>query len=638
MKNVIIGTAGHIDHGKSTLIKALTGRETDRLKEEKNRGISIELGFTYFDLPSGKRAGIIDVPGHEKFIKNMLAGVVGMDMVVLVIAADEGVMPQTKEHLDILNILKVKNGIIALTKVDMVDKEWIKLVREDTEEYIKGTFLEGSPIVEVSSISKIGIKKIIEEIDKMANSLKDISAKGIARVPIDRAFTLKGFGTIITGTQLSGKINVGDEMEIFPKEKICRVRSIQVHGEDMKITYPGQRVAINITGIKKPHIDRGDVMGPVDSMLPTMMLDVKLELLKDSPRIIENRTRVRLYLGTKEILCRVILLDRDMLLPGESCYAQLRLEDKTVASQGDRFIIRFYSPMVTIGGGEILDSNPPKRKRFNKEILEEFSIKEKGDKEDIIESIIKRNSSKFPLLSYISSQTLLIEEELIDILKILREKNVIIVFDDIKNTYVIHMEYFMEVSKKIIDYIKKYHEKYPLRQGISKEELRSRFLSNATINISDKFFEKMNKQNKIEQKREYIYLKGFQVKYKGIYLEIKENLEQIYKSFGYCPKNRDEILAEVRYNKDDVEEVLLAMILEGTLVSIKEDMIMHKDFYKSAIKELKYVINNDGFITVGQFRDYLKTNRKYAIYLLEHFDSKKITVRDGNKRILYKKD
>ena len=343
MKHIIIGTAGHIDHGKTTLIRALTGRNTDRLKEEQKRGISIELGFTYFDLPSGKRAGIIDVPGHEKFIKNMLAGVMGIDIVLLVVAADEGVMPQTSEHLAILDLLGIDKGFIVLTKADLVEEEWLELVKEEVKEEVKGTFLEDSPIISVSSIRKTGIEEVTKLIDELTLEVEDREIDDMPRLPVDRVFTIAGFGTVITGTLLSGKLNTGDEIQVFPGNKLGRIRSLQVHDEDTPTAYAGQRVAINIAGLKKEDIDRGDVVAPINSMKETLMLDVKVKLIKDINRTIDNRTRIRLYIGTKEVLCRIIILDKDVLNPGEESYAQLRLEEEIVAKRGDRFIIRFFS-------------------------------------------------------------------------------------------------------------------------------------------------------------------------------------------------------------------------------------------------------------------------------------------------------
>lgn len=441
MRNIIIGTAGHIDHGKTTLIKALTGRETDRWEEEKRRGITIDLGFTYFDLPDGSKAGIIDVPGHEKFIKNMLAGVVGMDMVLLVIAADEGIMPQTTEHLNILNLLGVENGIVVMTKCDMADEEWISLVKEDIKESLKSTFLECAKIVEVSSKTGQGIDKLIQEITNLAQQgVRERELNTIPRLPIDRAFSITGFGTVITGTLISGILKKGDEVEIYPVNKLCKVRNIQVHSSDSEKAYAGQRTAINLSNIKKTDIYRGCVIAPVNSMRNTMMLDVKLNMLKSTKRTIINRSRLHLYTGTSEILCRVVLLDRDELTPGESCYAQLRLEEEIAVRRGDKFIVRFYSPLETVGGGEIIEPVPMKKKRFDEDLIEELRIKEKGTGADVIEKIIKEANDHVSV-SQLAKTTALSEIEIKDNIEILEQEEKITLFKVKNDIYVWHKSF-----------------------------------------------------------------------------------------------------------------------------------------------------------------------------------------------------
>ena len=355
MKNIIIGTAGHIDHGKTTLIKALTGRNTDRWEEEQRRGITIDLGFTYFDLPGGDRAGIIDVPGHEKFINNMVAGVVGMDLVLLVIAADEGIMPQTREHMDILNLLGIEKSIIVLNKCDLVDEEWLEMMEEDVREELSGTFLEHAPLVKVSAATGAGLDDLVKEIEHQTRDevvQKDIHT--IPRLPIDRVFTLSGFGTIITGTLVSGTITKEDTLQMYPVGKECKIRRIQVHGEDKKECYAGQRVAINLSNVKKKEIKRGCVLAPPNSMKNTDLLDVKLNVLDSSVRILTNHTRLHFFTGTSEVLCRAVLLDKEEIGPGESGYVQLRMEEEVAVRRGDKFVVRFYSPMETIGGGVVL--------------------------------------------------------------------------------------------------------------------------------------------------------------------------------------------------------------------------------------------------------------------------------------------
>jgi selenocysteine-specific elongation factor SelB len=390
MKNIIIGTAGHIDHGKTTLIKALTGRNTDRWEEEQRRGITIDLGFTYFDLPGGDRAGIIDVPGHEKFINNMVAGVVGMDLVLLVIAADEGIMPQTREHMDILNLLGIEKSIIVLNKCDLVDEEWLEMMEEDVREELSGTFLEHAPLIRVSAVTGEGLGDLVKEIEHQTRDevvQKDIHT--IPRLPIDRVFSLSGFGTIITGTLVSGTITKEDTLQMYPVGTECKIRSIQVHGEDKKECYAGQRVAINLSNVKKKEIKRGCVLAPLNSMKNTDLLDVKLNVLDSSVRILTNHTRLHFFTGTSEVLCRAVLLDKEEIGPGESGYVQLRMEEEVAVRRGDKFVVRFYSPMETIGGGVILEPNPKIKRRFQPEVIEELKRKEEGSSADVIICILK---------------------------------------------------------------------------------------------------------------------------------------------------------------------------------------------------------------------------------------------------------
>ncbi|KNF09425.1 selenocysteine-specific elongation factor SelB [Gottschalkia purinilytica] len=635
MKNIIIGTAGHIDHGKTTLIKAITGRETDRLKEEQERGISIELGFTYFDLPSGKRAGIIDVPGHEKFIKNMLAGVTGIDIVVLVIAADEGIMPQTKEHLDILNLLKIEKGIIAITKAELVDDDWLELVKEDVKERVKGTFLENSPIIPVSSINKTGIDELISTIDKFTEEIEERDDKDTPRLPVDRVFTISGFGTVVTGTLISGKLTIGDEIQIFPGNNTGRIRSIQVHGKDSDFGYGGQRVAVNLAGLKKTDIKRGDIIAPIDSMEPTMMLDVKLKLIEDSQRIIENRTRVRLYIGSSEILCRVVLLDKEQLTPGETCYAQLRLEESIVAKRGDRFIIRFYSPMITIGGGEILEPNPPKRKRFDENAIKELELKEKGSITDIIEEIIKDKSRDFPSIKDISVITVMPEDKVQEEVEHLEKDSKVMTFRLLKDIHVIHEDHFDKLSNMIKNDLEKFHEKHSLKVGMSKEEIRSKYLKNIKPKLGDSFINKLEEKGIVKIINESISLRDFEVRFTKTQEAIKEKIEDIYLENKFTLVKKEDILSSIKYDKKDILQVYDALIEIGTLTKIKEDIVIHSKMYKEGKEKVINFIKENGSITIAQLRDLLNTNRKLAVSLIENLDEQKITKRMGDNRVLY---
>lgn len=634
MKHIIVGTAGHIDHGKTTLIKALTGRNTDRLKEEQERGISIELGFTYFDLPSGQRAGIIDVPGHEKFIKNMLAGVIGIDIVLLVVAADEGIMPQTLEHLAILNLLGIKKGFIVLTKSDLVDKEWIDLVEEEVKEEVIGTFLENTEIIRVSSTKGQGIQDAINLIDRIAEEIDDKEINDMPRLPVDRVFSISGFGTVVTGTLLSGSFKVGEEIQIFPGNSKGRIRTIQVHDQDADIAYGGQRVAINLAGIKKEDIVRGSMIAPLNSMKETMMLDVKVKLLKSLDRIIENRIRLKLYLGTKEVLCRMVLLDKEELGPGEEAYAQLRLEEEVVAKRGDRFILRFYSPMFTIGGGEVLEPNPSKKKRFNEDTLKELEIKEFGDTKDIIEKIIEDKGEDFPSLKDLSLSTSMLEDNLKEEIQFLSQEGKVIVFQLTKDYYPIHIKTFNKIRDKICAELHLYHKKYPLRAGMSKEEIRSRYLKSAKPKVAENFIDLLIKNKEVEQVLENIKLEGFEIKYNSEQIKIRDDLLKVMNESLYLPPKREDLLERLKVKKEDLEEVFNALVVSKDIIKLNEEVFLSKNIYLEALEKLKNFILVNGSISIGEYRDLLNTNRKVALGLLEYFDQLKITKRDGEKRKL----
>ena len=636
MKNIIIGTAGHIDHGKTTLIKALTGRDTDRLREEKERGISIELGFTYFDLPSGRRAGIIDVPGHEKFIKNMLAGAGGIDVVVLVIAADEGVMPQTREHLNILSLLHVKKGIIALTKKDMVDYEWIEMITEQIRDEIEDSFLKGARIIPVSSVTGDGLKELIAEIDTVTEVVEEKDTHNVFRLPVDRSFTITGFGTVVTGTLISGSISEGDRIEIYPQKTETRVRSIQVHEKNVKTAYAGQRVAINVANVKLDEIQRGDVLTQPGSMETTMMLDARLEMLKSGDKSIDNRDRLRLYHGTSEIMCRVVLLDREELKPGESAFVQLRLEEETACMKGDRFVIRTYSPMLTIGGGTVLEPNPPKRKRFKEDVIEELKIKEQGNPTEVVEGYLIQNSNKYPDKKTIIKAVGNIGAELYDkIAAELLEKKLIKEFKLGDETYVLHFKYLKGVETKVTEILEAYHKRNPLKSGMSKEELRTRVLEGIKPRLADLVFGYFEADGIIKIENQYISQRGFKVQFNKLQAEIKAVIEKSYREYRFNPPRLTELAEASRLDKNQCQLVYNALLEMGELVKLDEDIAFSKGAYNEAMELLKKYMKENGSIQLGQFRELLGTSRKYAMALLDNFDQNKITKRVGDNRVLF---
>ena len=627
MKNVILGTAGHIDHGKTTLIKALTGRETDNLKEEKQRGISINLGFTYFDLPSKKRVGIVDVPGHEKFIKNMLAGACGIDIVLLVVAADEGVMPQTVEHLDILNYLGVKKGIIVLTKCDLVDEDFISLVKDEVKEKTKGLFIENAPIVEVDSVSGRGLEELVKKIDEISEDIEEKKIDAPARMSIDRVFSLKGFGTIVTGTLIEGKISIDDEMIIYPSEKKVKVRNLQVHGCDVKTAYAGQRTAINLSNIKVSEIQRGDVIAETGSVEESMMIDVNISLVEHCKKSLKHWDRIRVFHGTKQILCRIVPLNEDEIPYGESGYAQLRLEEKIVAKKGDRFIIRSYSPMDTIGGGIIIDTAPKKHKIYDESVIETLKIKEKGELKDIIEEYLKLNLSNYITLKDLISYTGDKEEYVKEGLDVLIKENKVIPV----NKYYLHISHYNKLKDKTMDILNKYHKQYRLRKGILKEELRSRVNSKLKVKDMDIILNKMAEDKQIKVRDNLVSNYEFEVVFNQKQLSIKKEIENITRKHKLsCLVTKDEIC-----NKNKFYEEVLEALIGDTIQKLDDTYYVDKDIYENMKNELINYLKQNNQITVAQFRDITNSNRKTSIAILEHFDRNRITKRIDDKRVLY---
>lgn len=627
MKNVILGTAGHIDHGKTTLIKALTGRETDNLKEEKQRGISINLGFTYFDLPSKKRVGIVDVPGHEKFIKNMLAGACGIDIVLLVVAADEGVMPQTVEHLDILNYLGVKKGIIVLTKCDLVDEDFISLVKDEVKEKTKGLFIENAPIVEVDSVSGRGLEELVKKIDEISEDIEEKKIDAPARMSIDRVFSLKGFGTIVTGTLIEGKISIDDEMTIYPSEKKVKVRNLQVHGCDVKTAYAGQRTAINLSNIKVSEIQRGDVIAETGSVEESMMIDVNISLVEHCKKSLKHWDRIRVFHGTKQILCRIVPLNEDEIPYGESGYAQLRLEEKIVAKKGDRFIIRSYSPMDTIGGGIIIDTAPKKHKIYDESVIETLKIKEKGELKDIIEEYLKLNLSNYITLKDLISYTGDKEEYVKEGLDVLIKENKVIPL----NKYYLHISHYNKLKDKTMDILNKYHKQYRLRKGILKEELRSRVDSKLKVKDMDIILNKMAEDKQIKVRDNLVSNYEFEVVFNQKQLSIKKEIENITrKNKLSCLVTKDEIC-----NKNKFYEEVLEALIGDTIQKLDDTYYVDRDIYENMKNELINYLKQNNQITVSQFRDITNSNRKTSIAILEHFDRNRITKRIDDKRVLY---
>ena len=637
MKNIIIGTAGHIDHGKTTLIKALTGRNTDRWEDEQRRGITIDLGFTYFDLPSGDRAGIIDVPGHERFINNMVAGVVGMDMVLLVIAADEGIMPQTREHMDILNLLGIEKSIIVLNKCDLVDEEWMELVEEEVKEELEGTFLEHAPVVKVSAATGEGLEVLIDTISQMTSDemmTKDIST--IPRPPIDRAFTLSGFGTIITGTLVSGTITKDDLLEMYPIGKECKIRSIQVHGQDRKECYAGQRVAINLSNVKKREIKRGCVLAPPNSMKNTDLLDVRLNVLESSMRVLTNHTRLHFFTGTSEILCRAVLLDKEEIGPGESGYVQLRLEEEIAVRRGDKFVVRFYSPMETIGGGVILEPNPGVKKRFQENVIEELKRKESGSSADVIELHVREREDTLITTAELAKLTALSIDEVQEDISELLSQGLVQVFAMRKDTYVWHAESIRAAKQTLDKALREYEEKYPYRYGMKKAEVQMTYFQKIKPNVFDKIVEMLIEEGCLKRVDEFLCTPQYQVKKDTRYDKVSGILLDTFTNAKYDFVRYSEIdfKGTVKETADDILNILLE---EQKIVKVTEDMYTLTEYMERAKELIQEHLKGEPVITIAQVRDMFDTSRKSAKPIIEYMDSIKVTKKTGaeSERVAY---
>jgi len=533
-KFLVIGTAGHIDHGKTTLIKALTGIDTDRWEEEKKRGMTIDLGFANLQLPGGVLAGIVDVPGHEKFIKNMLAGAHGIDLVLFVIAADEGIMPQTKEHLTVCQMLGTKRGIVVLTKKDLVDEEWLELVKEEIKEFLKGTFLENSPIIPVSARSGEGIDELIAEIDRLSREIESKSAKGILRLPVDRSFTIKGFGTVITGTLLSGKTRVGDTVEILPAGKVVKIRSIQVHGKSVDEAFAGQRTALNLSDVSKEEVKRGDLIATHGYLRPSDKVDVELTLSKDADLIVQSGHKVHFHHLTKEVEGEVYLIDRDELLPGEKCFAQIRLKEEVVPVFEDRFVIRNYSPARVIGGGKILNPLPERkfRRRFRDLWLEDLKVLSGNDKKAVFVHYVEKFPGRFSEKEFVQLINLSPEEVRQLVEEIIQEGKILSFSGKLYPS-----GYVDELKAKILSTVENYHKKYPISEGINKESLRTRL--NVIPELLAQVLKELIESEKLVESGGVVRISGFTPKAEGTRFEgLVKKVEDLIASSGFTPPHQ----------------------------------------------------------------------------------------------------
>lgn len=636
MQHFVLGTAGHVDHGKTSLIKALTGVDTDRLKEEKERGITIELGFASLSLPSGHTLGIVDVPGHEKFIRNMVAGAAGIDLVLMVIAADEGVMPQTKEHLQICSLLGITTGLVALTKIDLVEKDWLDLVRSEIADYLQNTFLAGAPIVPVSASQKQGIPELLGEIDKTVRQLREKTDDGIFRLPVDRIFTMKGFGTVVTGTLISDKIRVGEDVQILPENIFTRIRGIQVHNQPTEEAFSGQRTALNLQSIEKSTLERGNVLVRPQTVRPTQRLDVFFEYLASNARKLKNRSLVRLHTGTAEIMTRIVLLDADELSPGDASFAQLILADEDVVVGGDHFVLRSYSPVTTIGGGRILDPQPGKHKRKNKKILDDLKILQSGALQDKISVLLDRagfSGISVRLLAFRLGVSVKKIREALE--KLFSDRRAILLPGD--DTTALSAGLCAHLEERLMKSLADYHASHPLQEGISKEELKAALPDAVSGKLFNMVLARLIKKEWIASDKDNVRLATHRVQLAGEEDALRQAIASVYLQAGLAPPSLSDVVARFKDQKSKAQNIVKLMIKDGELTKINEDLCFARAALDKLREDYKAQLVRDGQATPATFKDLTGLSRKYIIPLMEYFDASKLTVRVEDHRILREK-
>ncbi len=635
MRHVIIGTAGHVDHGKSALIHALTGIETDRLKEEKERGLSIELGFAYFDLPDGSRAGIVDVPGHERFIRNMLSGAYGMDMVLLVVDAKEGVQEQTLEHLEILDLLGISTGILVMTKVDLVTPDQLEESAEMSQEMLVGTTLEGSPTVHVSAITGEGLDELKRTIVTCVNTEAQADRhNGIPRLYVDRVFSMTGFGGVVTGTLMGGAIQREQRLVMLPQGQEVRVRGVQVHNEQAENAQSGQRTALNLSGITKDEIERGNVLCPSGFAEVTDNIDVSLNLLSSFPRMLEHWTRLRFYLGTSETFCRAILLMDEAVLPGDSTQLQLRLEKPILTFKGDRFIVRDFSAQHTVGGGRVINPFAPRHKRFTEETLETLTVWEDADDTEVVRLVLAQSRELCVPAEFLRYYLPYTDAEFRALLKDLENHQEIVRWGG-TTPLVSAMDRTEQAQASLINALANFHEDQPLAPGQNTSQLRLQ------LKLDEIGFEKtvdqLIRQKEIVTDGNLLRLSSHQIQFSAEEEDIKEKVEGIFLDAGINTPAMIELTAQLsEYPSQSVQQTFYALMNLGRFIRIADDLFIHTQIFEEIVNSLTDYLQKNDIITVAEFRELAQTSRKYAVPFLEYCDGQGLTIREGNHRRLRK--
>ncbi len=631
--HIIVGTAGHIDHGKTSLVKVLTGVDTDRLKEEKERGITIELGFAPLTLPSGLRLGLVDVPGHERFVKNMVAGATGIDLVLLVIAADEGIMPQTREHLDVCQLLGVRDGVVVLTKTDMVDQEWMEMVTEEVKNYLGGTFLQGAPVIPFSAVTGSGKEEISTAIETAAGRVTGRDDQGIFRLPVDRVFTMKGFGTVVTGTIASGNISIGEEIWFLPGDRKARLRGLQVHGESVDQSAAGTRTALNLQGVDKEEIHRGQTVMKIGNFSSTLMLDAMVKLLPSAPRPLKNRDRVRLHLYTAEIMTRVTILEGDVLQPGEEGLIQFRLEEAAVALPKDRFVIRSYSPMTTIGGGHIIDPLPRKHRRNTPSVIDQLTGLENGDPRGRIKVYLEETGEYGLEGVKLSVRTGLEPTALEGLLAVMVEAGEIVVARTSEGTLVYSSSSFDRIKDRLLQALEKFHRSNPAKTGIGREELRMKVARQLPDRPYRNLLSALQEHGAIILEGDIVRIGSHEATLTPHQEELAGEVNRILGEAGLSPPFVADLVKAMKISPAELKLVLNLLADRGDLVRIKDDYFVTSDAHTALLKGVDDYFESRQEMALIDFREIVDTTRKWMIPLLEYLDRTLVTMRKGDVRI-----
>jgi selenocysteine-specific elongation factor len=633
MPHIIVGTAGHIDHGKTALVKALTGIDADRLKEEKERGITIDIGFANLRLDERTTIGFIDVPGHERFVKNMLAGVGGIDAVMLVIAADESVMPQTREHLDICSLLHIKRGLTVLTKIDATDPDLVDLVEIEVHEFLKGSFLEGAPVIRVSSVTSEGIPQLVTALQTIATEVPGKDDSQIFRLPIDRAFTMKGFGTVVAGTLIAGRVRTDDEVEILPGRRGARVRGIQVHGDSVAEARAGQRTALNLQRIELDEVERGMVVTPPGIFSPSVAFDVHVELLPSAPAPIVRRKRIRFHIGTAEVMGYVVLLGRDELQPGQAAFAQVLLERPAFALPGDRFIIRQYSPMLTLGGGEILDGRPERHRRSDPRVPERLEILHESPLIARIASLIGAAGTRAMDVEELIGRLGLSRDQVERALDELAGEGSV---RDIAETprVVVAAATLEDAAAVLLKAVREFHQSEPLARGIGREDLKGRTLRNASTLLFRAALDHLADTQQITLDQDLVHEYGRVVTLGGEEARIREQLETRFRTLGLQAPSADEIIRDLQLDRTPARKILQLMVKEQTVVKISEGMLVDRSALQKLIDDVRALKPAQTRFGVKEFKELTGLSRKFAVPLLEYLDTQRVTRRVGDERII----